>query len=340
LHPSGSVSTPEQHATRVQQPATAPGPSATRRSGITTARGLPCAIAVLVVSSLLAPPVTGAPLTLDSGTQRHIVKGSLRDPRIATVSARAVGWPRKRHAHQVRWMRAGTCVPSRASRLGLADSVSVTPQVLEAVRQAIEVTKLDPVLLLTIARAESRFDPSARNRRSSARGLLQFTRDTWLEAVRQFGPRHGLAGYANAILSKRGGHLYTARPATLRAILRLRDDAQLSAVMAAERIAQQRLALQQVLGQEASVTDLYLLHVLGQRGVTRFLTALRNNPELPSVTVVGASTQPNSGLFMRGGCPLTVGQVYARISVQLLAKHAEYRPVLANLGASIAGSAP
>lgn len=341
--PSGSAPIiPALHDTRVpERRATSPGKLAPPRTRAEKSHGFPAVITVIFISVLFwVTQAVGASPSYRASTPRQIATRSVREFRVHTVSPRPTSWRPKRHAHHTNSMLAATCVPSKPSRPAVAATVSTTPKVLEAVREAVEATKLDPVLLLTLARAESSFDPSARNRLSTARGLLQFTRDAWLETVRQFGPRHGLSGYADAISSNRAGHLYTAHPATLRAILRLRDNPQLSAVMAAERIAQQRLVLERVLGHEASVTDLYLLHVLGQHGVTRFLTALQRNPALPSVNVIGASTQRNAGLFMRGGCPLTVGQIYTQIGTQMLAERDEYRPVLANLSASISGSAP
>jgi hypothetical protein len=84
---------------------------------------------------------------------------------------------------------------------------------------------------------ESRFDPAARNPLSSARGLMQFTDATWLESVRDFGPRHGLARHAAALSTDhRDGTISTRDPRHLARLLKLRGDPRLSALMAAERI--------------------------------------------------------------------------------------------------------
>jgi Ca2+-binding RTX toxin-like protein len=75
----------------------------------------------------------------------------------------------------------------------------ISPQVFSAVIRAAGPERSDRVLLLALAWRESRFDPTARNTASSARGLMQFTRSAWLEAVRDHGAAHGLASSASAI---------------------------------------------------------------------------------------------------------------------------------------------
>ena len=114
------------------------------------------------------------------------------------------------------------CTPETAAE-NIDKILAAPPETLRALRAVQAAPRLDPVLLLAIARAESRFDPEAQNRLSSARGLLQFTRDTWLEVMRQFGAQHGFPVYAKAIRKDQTGRLSVDRPATLRAILRLRD---------------------------------------------------------------------------------------------------------------------
>ena len=206
-----------------------------------------------------------------------------------------------------------------------------SPETLRAVREAVEAApQLDPVLLLTIARAESRFDPEAKNRLSSARGLLQFTRDTWLEVMRQFGARHGFETYANEIRRDQSGGLSVERPATLRAILLLRDNPRLSAVMAAERLTQLSGPLEHELGRKPGAPDLYFMHVLGPSGAARFLAALRSHPQSSSLDVVGLSAPLNKGLFIRNSCTLSVAQAYDRIGAVLGAGDGQYRPMLAN----------
>src|SRR3546814_19077280 len=58
-----------------------------------------------------------------------------------------------------------------------------TAPVLAAVQAASARTGIDFDYLVDVARVESRFDPTAKAPTSSARGLYQFTTQTWLETI-------------------------------------------------------------------------------------------------------------------------------------------------------------
>lgn len=183
-----------------------------------------------------------------------------------------------------------------------------------ALARAERVTDIDPAVLHAIAGRESQFNPTAKNPLSSARGLMQFTRSTWLEVVRDFGGRHGLGGYAAALRTDRDGNITARDPRVLARILRMRDDPRLAAIMASERIGQQRKVLERELGRSVTPTDLYLVHMLGPQGARRFLTELRRNPGAPSTAVVGAAARPNPGVFERQGRSLPLSQVYQEVA--------------------------
>ena len=70
--------------------------------------------------------------------------------------------------------------------------------VVSAIRDASARSGMNFDLMLASARLESGLDPSAQATTSSATGLFQFIDQTWLDAVRQYGPQHGLAADAAA----------------------------------------------------------------------------------------------------------------------------------------------
>jgi hypothetical protein len=181
-------------------------------------------------------------------------------------------------------------------------------------QRAAQATGLGAGVLRRIAERESRLDPTAGNPLSSARGLMQFTRDTWLEVVRDFGPRHGLHQQAQALITDRDGNIGTRNWRELQGILRLREDPHLSAMLAAERLKKVRPALEEAQGQAASPADLYLVHLLGPTGARQFLTAVRDTPSRSSLAVVGNAARPNPGVFERAGRPLPVSKVYKEIA--------------------------
>ena len=146
------------------------------------------------------------------------------------------------------------------------DSPSVTPAVIDAIQLAARESHIDPHLLAAIAWRESRFDPDAANRRSSARGLLQFTATTWLRVVRDFGSRHNIGHLAAAIRKAPSGELLVSETHLRAEILRLRSDPVLSAKMAADLMSHQNAAMEEQLGHPVTSADFYLLHVLGPSG--------------------------------------------------------------------------
>jgi hypothetical protein len=189
-------------------------------------------------------------------------------------------------------------------------------------------------LLLAIAAQESSLDPAAGNSRSSARGLMQFTRDTWLEAVREHGAKHGLGHLSRQLMRGPDGRITAAKPRTVDQVLALRDNPRLSAALAAERLAAAQQQLEGALRRELRATDLYLVHLLGHAGAQRYLRALAERPATPAAEVVGtAAATANPEVFGHAGDRLTVAGAYRRIGERLAAQLAAHAPILVTLGA-------
>ena len=70
---------------------------------------------------------------------------------------------------------------------------------VETIVKAARVTGIDPALLMAIADKESSFSTHVQAKTSSATGLFQFIERTWLQVVRDFGAKHGLAKEAAAV---------------------------------------------------------------------------------------------------------------------------------------------
>ena len=78
-----------------------------------------------------------------------------------------------------------------------------------------------------------------------------------------------------------------------------------------------REAMKERLGREVTLTDLYLLHVLGPTGAFRFLEAVAQRPRVSSQSVASLRTLRNAGLLARDGRPLTVADTYAAVRAML-----------------------
>ncbi len=227
----------------------------------------------------------------------------------------------------------------------LANTTWDDPQVPAAVTDAIQAASresgVDPHLLTAIAWRESRFDPNARNDKSSAKGLLQFTTETWLQVVRDYGSQHNVGGYAAAIRRDPSGALVVSGRGMRAAILRLRDDPVLSAKLAAQNMSQRRAAMRNLLGRDVAPADFYFLHVLGPTGAARFLTAVVQRPSESSTEVASYEVLRNAGLLARDGRPMTVANTYAAAGAMLDAQRARSAvPVLAAPGRNAAAAAP
>src|SRR4051812_34337492 len=186
----------------------------------------PFLTAVTLISVVLAISIW--PGTLVANTKHRMMNGSVHH-RVMQFTASS-----QRYRQTQKSSIATTHQPAalHATSFHRDRQEQISPSVIRALRLAHQKVNADPQLLLAIASKESGFDTKARNRHSSARGLLQFTTATWLTVVRDFGSRHGLSRYADAIDTDRDGHLTVKTRHLRRIILALRDDPFLEAVMA------------------------------------------------------------------------------------------------------------
>ena len=198
-----------------------------------------------------------------------------------------------------------------ATRAAVAASQA---RMVGTVQHAAARTGADPALLVAMAWRESRLDPQARSAQSSARGLMQFTESTWLETVRDHGARHGLAREAAALtIDRRTGVIGMSDGHALQRLLALRYDPDLAAALAGARLVAAREKLEQAIGREAGVVDLYAVHLLGVSGGRRFLARLNLDPGASAAEAVGReAAERNRGVFFApGGRALSMREVHA-----------------------------
>lgn len=178
-----------------------------------------------------------------------------------------------------------------------------------AIARAAERTGVDFDYLMAQARIESGLDPAARAGTSSAAGLYQFTRDTWLRTLERHGADHGLAWAEGAIDNGR-----LRDPAMAGQVLALRHDPALSALMAGELAQDNRAALLGSLGREPDAAELYLAHFLGAAGAGEFLAALQSRPEMSAAALMPRAANANRAIFHEAsGAPRSVAGVMALI---------------------------
>ncbi len=206
---------------------------------------------------------------------------------------------------------------STEALLNLKGSGAGIPRGVEtAIAQASRDTGVDFAYLMEKAAVESGFQPNLKASTSSATGLYQFIDSTWLSAMKAHGADHGLGQFADAIQRRGDGGFSVADPQMRRQILDLRKDPKTSAELAAELTKDNKAYLESKLGGQMGTTELYLAHFLGAAGATRFLSAMRQNPNQAARDICPEAASSNTPIFYnrQTGQPTTLGQVYDRFA--------------------------
>ncbi|KQN92359.1 flagellar biosynthesis protein FlgJ [Sphingomonas sp. Leaf231] len=193
---------------------------------------------------------------------------------------------------------------------------SASQRVTSAIQRAAQRTGVDFDYLMGQARLESGLNANARSGTSSATGLFQFLDQSWLAVVKQHGQEHGLGWAANSI-QKSGGR-YTVSGGNREAILGLRNNPEVAALMAAEHASDNKGGIEAVTGRAATGTDLYMAHFLGLGGARNFLSAMQGDPDRSAASVFPAAARANRSVFFeRDGSARSLSQVYQRFADKL-----------------------
>jgi hypothetical protein len=176
---------------------------------------------------------------------------------------------------------------------------SSTQRVHGAIASAAARTGVDFDFLVRQAKIESGLNPEARARTSSATGLFQFTKQTWLATIKQHGGNHDLGWAAGAITRGSDGQYRVADPALRARILDLRTQPEAASAMAAELASDNQDFLGGKLGRSPESVDLYLAHFLGEAGAARFLEAHDADPDGTAASLLPAAANANRAVFYR-----------------------------------------
>ena len=183
--------------------------------------------------------------------------------------------------------------------------------VVAALQRASAVTGSDFHYLLGTAMRESSLKPEAQSPTSSAAGLFQFVEQTWLGVVKEFGAKYGLGSYACAIGKGADGHFHVDNAVDRQAILALRNDPQVSALMAGEYAQQTKTEMQNTLGRDVCGGELYAAHFLGADAACRLIRMTGSTPQASAASVFPQAASANKNVFYRAdGTAKTVREVY------------------------------
>lgn len=168
--------------------------------------------------------------------------------------------------------------------------------VLNAIQSASASTGVDFSYLVQQAKAESSFNPEAKAKTSSASGLYQFIKSTWLDMVNRHGEKYGINTEG---MSKSD-------------ILDLRFDPEIASNMAAEFAAENKSYLERTWGGEVGSTELYFAHFMGAGGAGAFLKAKDANPMRIGADLFPKAANANRNVFYDSetGNPRTLAEIY------------------------------
>jgi hypothetical protein len=195
--------------------------------------------------------------------------------------------------------------------------ISVPPTLAYVLTSAGERSGVDFDYLLQTAIRESALDPRAKAQTSSATGLFQFLEGTWLEVMKSEGPRLGYQRYADAITIDADGD-YVIKDKELREeVLKLREDPQIAADLAAAFTRNNGAYLHDRFGRMPSPGELYIAHFMGARGAEALFRAGLANPDQIAAKLFPRQARANPSIFYELGQPRTIREVYKA----LVAKH-------------------
>lgn len=138
---------------------------------------------------------------------------------------------------------------------------------------------------------------------SSAVGLFQFTKGTWLELMSD-GATPGRIG-----LDIRGK--------TEAELLDMRKDPRISTMMAGALAEKNKKALEGTLGRPVSNPELYMAHFLGSAGAIALISGVKNAPNQAAHTLLPKAAEANrSTFYSKSGDALTTQQVYDKIALR------------------------
>src|SRR5690606_13638504 len=117
--------------------------------------------------------------------------------------------------------------------MSLVENIAIQPTIASALQAASQRTGVEFGYLLKTAMRESSLDCHAKSKTSSACGLFQFTEQSWLGTLKQYGGELGLSAEAAKISTTPQGRFHVENAAQRAEILALRNDPYVSALMAA-----------------------------------------------------------------------------------------------------------
>lgn len=206
--------------------------------------------------------------------------------------------------------------PTQKTTASPTTSTGISSRIEQAFDAASGSTGTSFQYLLDTARRESSLRSDAKAPTSSASGLFQFVEGTWLKTLKEEGPSLGLGQYADAISKTASGRYQVNDPSTREAILALRDDPDVSALVAGAFTRRNAEQLKGDIGRDATSGELYIAHFLGAKGASSLIDAAGRDPQAAAADLFPQAARANPAIFYDGARERSVAEVYANLTAQ------------------------
>jgi Transglycosylase SLT domain len=186
-------------------------------------------------------------------------------------------------------------------------------RVAGAIKQAAGTSGTSFQYLLTTAKMESDFNPTAGASTSSAHGLFQFIDQTWLTTVKEAGAQFGYGNYADMITKSSDGSYSVADPTARQAIMKLRDDPAVASDMAAAFTQSNSFQLTGMIGRRPTDSELYMAHFMGVGGAAKLIGNAEDNGDASAARLFPNAAAANRSIFYDrpSGRARSVSEVYS-----------------------------
>jgi hypothetical protein len=202
---------------------------------------------------------------------------------------------------------------TNASAMSGVDSLRA--RVTGAIKQAADTTGASFHYLLSTAKMESDFNPTAGASTSSAHGLYQFIEQTWLGTVKEAGGQVGYGKYADAITKTSSGDYVVVDPTARKEIMKLRDDPVASSAMAGVLTQSNSFQLTGKIGRRPTDAETYMAHFMGVGGAAKLINSAVDDPQASAARMFPSAAAANRSIFYdKQGSARSVSEVYAVIN--------------------------
>ena len=196
--------------------------------------------------------------------------------------------------------------------------IAVPQGLAYVLNSAGDKSNVDFDYLLQTAIRESSLNPEAKAQTSSAVGLFQFLESTWLQVMKEQGPRLGYQEYCRRHFHRRRRRL--CRFATRRCARKFWHCAKTRRSPPTWPPPSRSRTAPISRASSASMPspgELYIAHFLGPQGAERLLRAGLDNPDQIAAKLFPRQAKANQALFYSGGEARTIKELYRA----LVAKH-------------------